>query len=65
MDRETELLINDLWLALSMYVDGYPFDEDHREKHRELILRAQRAIGIPDDIEDYLKIVLRRLKEGA
>ena len=51
---DTENLINDLCLALSFYVEGYPFDDEHRTKHRTLINKAYDMIGIPDTIKDIL-----------
>ncbi|GAG75086.1 unnamed protein product, partial [marine sediment metagenome] len=43
-----------LCLALSWYIEGYPFDEDHKWKHRDLVGRAQRKLGIPEKLEDLL-----------
>lgn len=63
MDEETKYLLNDLWLALSWYVEGYTFDEDHKCKHRKLIKRAQKKLGIPEKIED-LKFKLRKIRAG-
>lgn len=42
MNEEEKDLINDLWFTLSWYVDGYPFDSQHKIKHKMLIKRAQR-----------------------
>src|SRR4030042_293168 len=50
-------LINDLSLVVGMYVNDYPFDDHHRIKHMDLIRRAHTAIGIPEKIEDILKLL--------
>lgn len=55
LDADTGNLINDLWLALSLYVGGYPFDEDHKVKHRILIKRAQQKLGIPETLEELVE----------
>ncbi len=49
-------LINDLTLALEMWIDGYPFDEDHKAKQRMLINRASFAIGKPRNIKELIKM---------
>lgn len=49
-------MINDLTLSLSMWIDGYPFDEDHRYKQRDMIYRACVMIGKPNTIEELTKM---------
>ena len=49
-------MINDLTLALSMWIDGYPFDDDHKCKQRDLIYRACVMIGKPNTMEELAKM---------
>jgi len=51
-------VINDLTLALELWVEGYPFDEDHKEKHRKLNEYACRLIDKPVTIEELTQMVL-------
>lgn len=50
-------VINDLTLALEMTLDGYRFDEDHREKQRALIERSCVLIGKPRSIEELGRMI--------
>lgn len=60
LDDYTGNLINDLWCALALYVEGYPFDENHREKHLILIQRAQIRLGIPETLEELVEMLKGR-----
>lgn len=56
---ETEKLksiINDLTLALEMWIDGYPFDDDHKHKQKILINEACVAIGKPRSIKELIEM---------
>ena len=44
--------IDDLTLALSQWIDGYPFDEDHKYKQRKLVDHACALIGKPRTIKE-------------
>ena len=45
--ENSELLdiLNDLILGFGMYIDGYPFDEDHKKKQKKLLLRANLILN--------------------
>lgn len=58
-------LINDLWLCVSFYLLEYPYDEDHKEKHKLLVKKAQSFLGIPENLEYYIKTKLEKLEEEA
>ena len=45
-------MINDLTLSLEMWIDGYPFDDDHREKQKMMINNACLLIGKPRTVEE-------------
>ncbi len=45
-------VINDLTLALSMWIDEYPFDDDHKAKQRMMIDSACVLIGKPRTMEE-------------
>ena len=52
-------MINDLVVALNMWIHRYPFDEDHIEKQKMLIDRAYVLIGTPrtvEEMKEYLKL---------
>ena len=49
-------MINDLTLSLSMWIGGYPFDEDHKCKQRDMIYRACVMIGKPNTMEELAKM---------
>ena len=53
---ELQDVINDLVLMGSFYVEGYPFDEDHKAKHRKLLEYARKVAMLPS-IEDLEKWV--------
>jgi len=42
-------LINELVTVISLYLNNYPFDSDHRAKQKILCDMAYRAIGTPLD----------------
>jgi hypothetical protein len=50
-------IINDLTLALEMWIEGYPFDEDHKVKQRILINRACFAIGKPRSVAELVSML--------
>lgn len=50
-------IINDLTLSLSMWIDGYPFDDDHKAKQREMIDNACVMIGKPRTIEELAEMI--------
>jgi hypothetical protein len=50
--EELKSTINDLTLTLEMWLENYPFDEDHKEKQRKLIDRSCKQIGKPRNIEE-------------
>lgn len=56
-EEELKNIINDLTLALELWIDGYPFDEDHKKKHRILINRACLLIGKPRSIAELKKML--------
>jgi len=45
-------MINDLTQSLSMWIDGYPFDDDHCCKQRTMIDNACLLIGKPRTMEE-------------
>jgi hypothetical protein len=45
-------IINDLILCLSMWIEDYPFDNNHISKQKDLINKAYRAIGTPISMEE-------------
>lgn len=47
-------IINDLVLSLNIHISGYPFDDNHITKQKELILRSYRAIGTPTTMEEMI-----------
>ena len=76
LQKHTEYLssaINDLTLSLELWIDGYPFDEDHKAKQKMLIDRACMMIGKPRTIEElatmldlddrYVELARQRDKE--
>ena len=52
-----ENIINDLILSLNMWIGGYPLDDNHITKQKELIKRGYRAIGTPLTMEE-MKVTL-------
>lgn len=50
-------IINDLVLALNFYINGYPLDDNHIAKQKELIIRSYRVLGTPITIEE-MKVFL-------
>lgn len=64
LDNYTGNLINDLWCALSLYVEGCPLDEDHREKHLILIQRAKIRLGIPETLEELVEMLKEKGKSS-
>ena len=50
-------MINDLTLSLEMWINGYPFDEDHKIKQKMMIDNACLLIGKPRDIEELKEMV--------
>lgn len=50
-------IINDLVLSLSMWTNGYPFDNNHIVKQNKLIKRAYRVLGTPTT-ETEMKVFL-------
>lgn len=65
LDDDTKNLINDLWCALSLYVEGYPFDEDHKKKHLLLIRRAQIKLRIPKTLEELVSMLRQKQKRES
>ena len=49
--------INDLTLCVEMWIDGYPFDENHIYKQKELIKGANKLIGKPNSIEEITEAI--------
>lgn len=49
-----EHIINDLILSLSMWINKYPFDENHITKQKQLINRGYRAIGTPINDDEMI-----------
>ena len=45
-------MINDLTLSLEMWIDGYPFDNNHIIKQKIMINNACLLIGKPRTIEE-------------
>lgn len=45
-------IINDLVLCLNMWIEDYPFDDNHITKQKILVDKAYRAIGIPITLEE-------------
>jgi hypothetical protein len=61
-DEEEEIAklkdcINDLTLSLSMWIEGYPFDEDHKEKQRRMVDYASVLIGKPRTPEELMEMI--------
>lgn len=50
-------MINDLTLSLGMWIDGYPFDDDHKEKQKMMINNACLLIGKPRTIEELKEMM--------
>lgn len=50
-------MINDLTLSLSMWMNDYPFDDDHKTKQRILMDNACAMIGKPRTIEELVEMV--------
>ena len=50
-------MINDLTLSLEMWIDGYPFDDNHKEKQKMMINNACLLIGKPRTIEELKKMM--------
>jgi len=46
--------INDLTLTVAMYVENYPFDEDHKKKHNKMVEIYSKLIGKPTTIEELM-----------
>jgi len=55
--EDLKSIINDLTLVVEMYIDNYPFDEDHKAKHRILVNEASFMIGKPRSIKELIKIL--------
>jgi hypothetical protein len=49
--------INDLTLSLSMWIGGYPFDEDHKTKQLIMIDNDCLLIGKPRTIEELKEMM--------
>ena len=49
-------IINDLTLSLEMWIDGYPFDDDHICKQRDMIDNACLLIGKPRNMEELVEM---------
>ncbi|BCO09266.1 hypothetical protein GF1_16420 [Desulfolithobacter dissulfuricans] len=58
-----ESIINDLTLALELWLDDYAFDEHHKIKQRKLIEKACLLIGKPRSMEELKDMVNK--SEGA
>ena len=50
-------MINDLTLTLGLWIDGYPFDEDHIEKQKRMVDNACLLIGKPRTIEELKEML--------
>jgi len=50
-------IVNDLTLSLEMWIDGYPFDENHKTKQKKLINNACLLIGKPRNIEELKEMM--------
>lgn len=55
-------VVNDLMLTVGMYIEGYPFDEHHKIKQKELNDYACRLIGKPTTINE-LKLLIQKSEE--
>ena len=49
--------INDLTLSLDMWLDDYPFDDDHKFKQKLMINHACVLIGKPRTIEELKEMM--------
>lgn len=49
--------INDLTLSLSMWIEGYPFDKNHKAKQKQMIDNACVMIGKPRTTEELKKMM--------
>lgn len=56
--KELKDAINDLTLIVEMYMDDYPFDADHKKKHKKIVDYACLLIGKPRTIEELKQMVL-------
>ena len=56
-------IINDLTLSLEMWIEGYPFDDNHKVKQLRLINEACVLIGKPRTIEE-LKTMVYSIKDA-
>ena len=57
-NKHLSTMINDLTLLLDMWIDGYPFDEDHLKKQKTLVDIACFMIGKPrtvDEMKEFIK----------
>ena len=55
--KQLQDVINDLTLSLGMWLEGYPFDNHHKSKQKQMIDHACVLIGKPRTIEELKEMM--------
>ncbi len=55
--KQLQDTINDLTLSLAMWLDEYPFDDNHKAKQKQMIDNACVLIGKPRTIDELKEMM--------